>query len=175
MSWPLTLAIHIIRTIFIAYIRPILEFSSVIWNPTEIYLIDLLENVQRSFTKNIPSLSALSYRERLQKLNLESLEIRRLYFDLIYYHKILKNLTPLNPDHVFMIYHSNPSSRSSSLQLHRPTKATGRVLSTFFYRNTAAYNSLPTEIKNIDAISTFKLALRSVDLNIFLIGSAFKH
>jgi len=124
--------------------------------------------------KNIPTLSALSYRERLQKLNLESLEIRRLYFDLIYYHKILNNLTPLDPDKVFMLYHSNPSSRSDSVLLHRPVKTTERVLSTFFYRNTAAYNSLPAEIKKLESISSFKLALRSVDFSKFLKGTAFK-
>lgn len=165
---------NIIRKIFIVYIRPILEFSSVIWNPTEIFLIDLLENVQRSFTKNIPSLSTLSYKERLQKLNLEFLELRRLYFDLIYYHKILNKLTPLDPDKVFMIYHSNPSSRSDSVLLHRPVKATEHILATFFYRNTAAYNSLPIEIKQLGSVSSFKLALRTIDFSKYLKGRVFK-
>ena len=133
-----------------------------------------MENIPRSFTKNISTLSALSYRERLQKLNLESLEIRRLYFDLIYYHKILNNLTLLDPDKVFMLYHSNPSSRSDSVLLYRPVKTTERVLSTFYYRNTVAYNSLPAEIRKLDSISSFKLAVRSVDFSKFLKGTAFK-
>jgi len=47
------------------------------------YLIDKLENIQRRFTKRFPSLSHLSYLERLRALELEPLELRRLKFDLI--------------------------------------------------------------------------------------------
>src|SRR5664279_1109442 len=83
----------LMRRAFITYIRPILEFNTVIWNPSHKYLIDLIEHVQRRFTKRIPSISSLSYHERLAMINLESLELRRLRYDLIYYYKILNNLT----------------------------------------------------------------------------------
>ena len=39
---------------FITYIRPLSEYNSVVWNPTHIYLIDLVESVQRKFSKRIP-------------------------------------------------------------------------------------------------------------------------
>jgi hypothetical protein len=42
---------------FITYIRSILEYSSIVWNL--INLIDSIENVQRSFSKRIPSLPSL--------------------------------------------------------------------------------------------------------------------
>ena len=71
------------RTAFITYIRPVLEYVSVIWSPVEIFLIDLLERVQRIFSKKLTAISALSYPERLLKLNLESLELRCIRFDLI--------------------------------------------------------------------------------------------
>jgi hypothetical protein len=45
------------RQAFITYIRPILEYNSIIWNPSQKYLIDSIEHVQRNFTKRIPSLS----------------------------------------------------------------------------------------------------------------------
>ena len=50
----------IMRQVFVTYIRPILECNSVVWNPSLIYLIDLTENVQRNFSKRIPSVSGCS-------------------------------------------------------------------------------------------------------------------
>ena len=94
---------NIVRKVFVTYVRPILEYNSVIWNPTELYLIDLIERVQRSFTKRIQPLSKLFYQGRLAKLKLDSLEIRRLRFDLIYYYKILNHMTPLNSSKLFAI------------------------------------------------------------------------
>jgi hypothetical protein len=55
--------------------------------PDFIYLIDMIENVQRNFTKRISSIASLSYPERLAILDLDLLELRRLRFDLIYYFK----------------------------------------------------------------------------------------
>ena len=162
------------RKAFITYIRPILEYNSIIWNPTEIYLIDLIENVQRHFTKNIPSLANLSYKERLSRLNLEPLELRRLHFDLVNYFKILNNLSSLDPSQYFTIYHSPSSSRSDSTYLHRPIKATKRTLSSFFYRQVAVWNFLPTGTKLLPNIAAFKMAIKSIDLQAYLNGNALK-
>ena len=43
----------IVRKTFITYIRPVLEYNSNVWNPSQKYLIDQLENVQRRFTKRV--------------------------------------------------------------------------------------------------------------------------
>ena len=56
-----------------------------------IYLIDLIESVQRKFTKIILSLSKLSYIQKLNNFGLDSLELRLLRFDIINYFKILKD------------------------------------------------------------------------------------
>ena len=62
--------------------------------------IHKLENVQRYFTRRLFSYRSHSYKERLQLLNLESLEARRLKYDLKMYFKIIHNLIniliPLN-------------------------------------------------------------------------------
>ena len=42
-----------------------------------------IERVQRSFTKRLPGLKSLTYTERLLRLNLESLESRRVKADLV--------------------------------------------------------------------------------------------
>ena len=48
-----------------------------------------MEAVQRRFTKRLPGLQNLTYLARLKKLNLESLEIRRVRADLILMYKIM--------------------------------------------------------------------------------------
>ena len=76
-------------------VRKTLGQNSNIWNPTHEYLFDKIENVQCQFTKRITSISHLTYHERLSILDMESLELRRLRFDLIRYYKIINNLIPL--------------------------------------------------------------------------------
>jgi hypothetical protein len=40
--------LDIMRKAFITYIRPILEYNCLVWNPCQVHSIDLLENVQRN-------------------------------------------------------------------------------------------------------------------------------
>jgi len=47
------------------YVRPIVEYNSIIWSPSTARDIDAVESVQRCFTKRLPTLKNLSYRERL--------------------------------------------------------------------------------------------------------------
>jgi hypothetical protein len=42
----LTRNLTTLRQVVITYIRPILEYNSLVWNPTYIHLIDLIKNVQ---------------------------------------------------------------------------------------------------------------------------------
>jgi ribonuclease P/MRP protein subunit RPP40 len=113
--------LDIMRTAFVTYIRPILEYNSVVWNPCQKQLIDIIENVQRNFTKRIHSLSCLSYFERLAALNLEPLELRRLRFDLTYYYKVLQNLTPFTPHVVLTYIHPrNPLDLTHRICTNRP-------------------------------------------------------
>ena len=64
------------------YVRPLLEYASVVWNPWFIQdimlLLLMLENVQRSFTRKVCAvcnLPALSCEERLSLFGLEKLEL----------------------------------------------------------------------------------------------------
>jgi len=48
------------------YVRPILEYSSVAWNPYLIKDIKALESVQRRFTKRLPGMEKLTYHQCLR-------------------------------------------------------------------------------------------------------------
>ena len=137
-----------------------------------IHLINLIENVQRNFTKRIPSLTSVPYPERLALLDLEPLETRRLRFDLIYYFKVFNHLTPFEPDEVFITYTPIRSTRSDSSHLVKPIKASNTLLHTLFYRHVEAWNSLPTVLKSTSSLPSFKRGLKNADLSKFLKGSA---
>ena len=71
------------------YVRPMVEHISVIWSPSLKHYIDLIEKVQRRFTKRLYGLKCLLYADRLPKLGLCSLELRRLHLDLILCYEVV--------------------------------------------------------------------------------------
>ena len=83
--------INILISLFKTYIRSILEYATVVYFPHYTYLILLLENVQRYFTKRLTGLWDINYNERLKTCNLEKLENRRITNDLILVNKLLHN------------------------------------------------------------------------------------
>ena len=163
----------LLRSAFITYIRPILEFNSTVWNPTRKYLITQIEKVQRSFTKRIPTLTNLSYSERLSALNLEPLELRRLRFDLIYYYKIFNNLTPLSPTDYFNMYVPPSASRTPMPIIQKPQKASKKLMSSCFYRAIDAWNSLSPSIRNADSLPKFKNALLNLSSDLLKFCNVF--
>ena len=81
------------------YVRPLLEYSIVVWNPYCMGDINSIESVQRYFTYkvfikcNIPYNANTRYGDGLSMLCLERLELRRLYFDLIEIFKCVKGFS----------------------------------------------------------------------------------
>jgi hypothetical protein len=162
--------LYVMRRAFTTYVRPILEYNSVVWNPSLIHQIETLENVQRQFSKRIPQLSALTYLERLALLDLEPLEMRRLKLDLIYYFKILNRLTAFNPNDVFLIYTPSVSSRSNTPYLQKPIKTTNKHLNHLFYRQVDVWNALPNSIRLASSLPVFKYELNKFDFSNFMKG-----
>ena len=58
-----------IKFLYITFIRPKLEYANVIWSPVQRVYINMLERVQKRFTKLGP-LPKLHYNERLIRLGL---------------------------------------------------------------------------------------------------------
>ena len=81
---------------FVVYVRPLLEYYSPVWSPVYTSDISLIEAVQRRFTKRVPGMKDLSYPQRLAKLKLDTLELRRLRTDLITMFKILHNVIDID-------------------------------------------------------------------------------
>ena len=88
--------IDITPQLFKAFVRPSLEYSSIIWCPYTSISINNIERVQRRMCRMIPSIRHLSYRNQLKSLHLISLRARRLRFQLISIFKIFKGYTDIN-------------------------------------------------------------------------------
>jgi len=68
--------------------------------------IQAIERVQRRFTKNLPGFRMYSYSERLHRLNMQSLELRRLLTDLVWCYKVVFCLVDINVDDFFSLSNS---------------------------------------------------------------------
>jgi len=72
-----------LKSAFMTYVRPLLEYNSVVWSPLYISDIRALEKVQIRFTKRLPTLQQLPYSRRIEQLGLQSLELCRIINDLV--------------------------------------------------------------------------------------------
>jgi len=63
--------------------------------------INLIESVQRRFTKRFPGFGKYTYSKRLEFLDLPSLELRRLHFDLVWAYKIIFGHVDIRSDDFF--------------------------------------------------------------------------
>ena len=144
--------------LFKSLVRPTLEYGNVVWGPHLRKNINMIENVQKRFTKRIHGMSDLTYEQRLKALKLPSLEYRRMRGDMIEVYKILNG--SYNSEYtssLLQINHSN--TRGHPFKLTKNHVKTN--LSKNFFPNRVAYNwnSLPKKTVLSGTINSFKTAM----------------
>jgi len=78
---------------FVVYVWPLLEYGLPrVWSPHRVGQVKRVESVQRKFTKRLPGHYSLDCKSRLMRLHADSLELRRLRYDLIYTYKVVFGL-----------------------------------------------------------------------------------
>ena len=94
---------NIMTLLYSTLVRPIIEYSNVIWAPHLRKHINMIEAVQRRATRIVPNLKNLNYHERLKKLNLYSLAYRRRRGDLIQVFKLMHSIDNVDYSYLFEI------------------------------------------------------------------------
>jgi len=104
----------LLTRVFCTFVRPLLEYSSIIWSLYYKNGINKIEAGQRFFTKAIGNLRSFKYSEQLQYLNLDSLQCRRVKANL----KVLHGLVDLETSCFFKcsLY---PSTRLNLFKLSK--------------------------------------------------------
>lgn len=142
------------KLLFKAVVRPILEYGHTIWSPHLRYLNHQIERVQKRATKMLPGMSNLRYIDRLKKLDLPSLEYRRLRGDLIETFKIIRGY--YNIENTFFELSKHTSTRGHQYKIqHQYSRLDTRK---YFFTNRVAldWNDLPKNVVEADSINCFK-------------------
>ena len=91
-----TRSTDVMLTLYKSMIRSHLEYCCPLWHPSKVSDIELLESVQREFTRKIYGCQSISYWERLKRLGLFSLQRRRERYILICMWRILHGVIPMS-------------------------------------------------------------------------------
>ena len=79
--------VHSLTHAFTTFVRPILEYATPVWCPHFKCDIDLIEEVQSTFTRKLYflcNLTPVSYNDRLSFLGIQRPELRRILNDLCF-------------------------------------------------------------------------------------------
>ena len=134
-------------TIWNSLVRPCLDYCSPVWSPrpSNFQEIDLLEEIQRSFTRQIDGMEGLDYAQRLEKLHMYSIQRRNERIKIIYIYKIKEGLVP-NVSSKYGLYFDTESKHGCLCKIpsFRPRgRARKARESSFAWTACNLWNSLP--------------------------------
>lgn len=119
---------------------------------------DLIENIQRRFTKRIVGIGDFEYEQRLRMLKLPSLEYRRRRGDMIEMYKIMHKIYDVSTTaHLFTI--NTSCTRGHPFKLRKVSANFNLYLNFFTNRVVNNWNSLPEEVVMSGSVNAFKNAL----------------
>jgi hypothetical protein len=157
---------------FITYVRPLLEYATPVWSPHFKQDVDLIEDVQRSFTRRlfyICNLPSATYDERLRFLGMKRLELRRLHYDLCLMFKLTHGILKCHLSHV-ITFAPRAGLRGHRYKLHVPSSKKLVLSSHFINRTIPVWNSLPDSIFVPDSYFVFKRKIVGTDFCKYMIG-----
>jgi len=154
---------------YYTYVRPILEYNSVVWSPFLKCEIDALERVQRRFTKRLRGINLLSYCDRLTKLELNTLELSRLHNDLAMCYKIVFGLIDVNFTD-FLTFSPSGVTKGHQFKLYE-TRAEGTRNTFFTNRVAKVWNTISSDTVDFTSLCTFKHTIKLADFSPFLKAS----
>jgi hypothetical protein len=154
------------------YVRPSLEYCSIIWSPYFLKDITALENIQKYFTRRVMNYPELKYCERLSILKLESLEQRRIKFDLIETYKYTVNYENRQFHEIFQFSKNRFKCDLNNLYIN----FSHTNIRKYWFGNRVCnwWNSLPGNVKNSNSLYSFKKKIENTDLTQYCRGPISK-
>ena len=146
---------NMMKKILITMIRPQLEYAAVIWSPHMKKHVKKLERVQRLATRMIPYLKEVPYEERLNRLEISTLEERRVRGDMITMYKIVHGVDILDRDNLIKMASSNYLRGHPNKILKDICTSDIRKYS-FPYRSIETWNKLSTDVVCAASVSQMK-------------------
>ncbi|CAG2208621.1 unnamed protein product [Mytilus edulis] len=143
--------------LYVALVRPHVEYGNTIWYPHLKKDINAVEKVQMRATKLIPDIRHLSYEDRLKVLKLPSLTHRRRRGDMIQAFKILKGFEDISYERFFTVISTN--TRGHNWKLAKPRCNTSFRLRHFSQRFINDWNNLPVEVISSKTVEAFKISI----------------
>jgi len=155
----------ILTRLYTTYVRPTLEFGTVIFNNQSKKLSKSLESVQRKITRmifkrclKITYENQPSYPERCKTLNLDTLHFRRKITDLTFLHSVHITPTSLAPRNRPSLQNTGRSLRYKGIYARSHVRTSLRQ-NMFNIRVPRQYNSLPEKLIRIKDNKIFRKEL----------------
>ena len=148
-----------LETIYIAFIRPLLEYGDVIWDNCTLYQKNELDKIQNEATRIATGATKLVSLDALYKeTQWDTLGKRRENHKLTLFYKMIYNLTPpylssLVPHPVSTL--SRYNLRNSN-DLQTIDARTNQYYNSFLPSAVRSWNNLPVAAKESDSINSFK-------------------
>lgn len=150
---------HVLTRLYKSLVRPHVEYCTAAWSPYYVKDRDLIERVQRRFTRKVPGLAKLDYVDRLKRLGLWSLEARRTRADLLEVYKIIHGLSAIKAETFFEF--NTSCCRGHSLKLSKNRVFTDLRQKFFSERVISSWNGLSNETVTAKTFIVFKQKLEA--------------
>ena len=118
--------------------------------------IEVIERVQRYFTRKLQSLKSFTYNERMNFLDLESLELKRINADSIMYFEIMHNHVDVEKSELSSLARNSYGTRGHNLKLKKSAFGNNGFENIFANRCVSCWNWLPDEMVNSPSVPSFR-------------------
>ena len=145
---------RMMKKILSTLIRPQLEYAAVIWSPHMRKHVKKIERIQRLATRMIPGFKELPYEERLMRLDMTTLEERRMRGDLITVYRIVNGIDILDRDLIEIAPRNY--LRGHTQKLRKDICLSDVKKYSFPYRSIDKWNKLSSEIVDAACVSQMK-------------------
>ena len=143
--------------LYLAFVRPHLEYAAPVWDPHQLGHIHSIERVQKFALKVCSKRWNEDYDHLCNLFNLPTLSDRRRYLKLCFLYQIIHS-SHESP----IVRRSMPTQNlrnHSPFLYHRPAAHTNAYYYSFFPHSVALWNSLPPSVHASNSLSSFKHAL----------------